>query len=44
MQTGPATLRPREDSMPLDLAMIALITAGLLFFLGLIWFCERLAR
>jgi hypothetical protein len=27
-----------------DLAMIALMTACLLFFLGLIWLCDRLAR
>jgi hypothetical protein len=27
-----------------DLAMIALIAAGLLFFMGLIWLCDRLAR
>jgi hypothetical protein len=30
--------------MLFDLAMIALMAAWLLFFLGLIWFCERLAR
>jgi hypothetical protein len=30
--------------MLFDLAMIALMAAGLLFFLGLIWMCERLAR
>jgi hypothetical protein len=30
--------------MLFDLAMFALITAGLLFFFGLIWLCERLAR
>jgi len=34
----------REDSMLSDLAMIALMTACLLFFLGLIWLCDRLAR
>jgi hypothetical protein len=30
--------------MLFDLAMLALIAAGLLFFLGFIWLCERLAR
>ena len=30
--------------MLFDLAMIALMAAWLLFFLGLIWCCERLAR
>jgi hypothetical protein len=30
--------------MLLDLAMIALMAACLLFFLGLIWLCDRLAR
>ena len=27
-----------------DLAMIALMAACLLFFMGLIWLCDRLAR
>ena len=35
---------PREDSMLFDLAMLALMAACLLFFMGLIWACERLAR
>jgi hypothetical protein len=30
--------------MLFDLAMIALMAASLLFFMGLIWFCDRLAR
>jgi hypothetical protein len=30
--------------MLFDLAMFALMTASLLFFLGLIWLCDRLAR
>ncbi len=30
--------------MLFDVAMIALMTAALLFFLGLIWLCDRLAR
>jgi len=30
--------------MLLDLAMIALMAACLLFFMGLIWLCDRLAR
>jgi hypothetical protein len=30
--------------MLVDLAMIALIAAGLLFFMGMIWLCDRLAR
>jgi hypothetical protein len=30
--------------MLFDLAMIALMAASLLFFLGLIWLCDRLAR
>jgi hypothetical protein len=30
--------------MLFDLAMIGLMAAWLLLFLGLIWFCERLAR
>jgi hypothetical protein len=37
------TSRPTEDSM-LDLAMIALMAACLLFFMGLIWLCDRLAQ
>jgi hypothetical protein len=28
----------------LDLAMIALMAACLLFFMGMIWLCDRLAR
>jgi hypothetical protein len=27
-----------------DLAMIALMAASLLFFMGMIWLCDRLAR
>jgi hypothetical protein len=30
--------------MLFDLSMIALMGACLLFFLGLIWLCDRLAR
>jgi hypothetical protein len=30
--------------MPFDLSMIALMAAGLLFFVGMIWLCDRLAR
>jgi hypothetical protein len=30
--------------MVFDLAMIALMAACLLFFLGMIWLCDRLAR
>jgi flagellar biogenesis protein FliO len=30
--------------MLFDLAMIGLMTASLLFFMGLIWLCQRLAR
>jgi hypothetical protein len=30
--------------MLFDLAMIALMAASLLFFMGLIWLCDRLAR
>jgi hypothetical protein len=30
--------------MLFDLAMLALMAASLLFFLGLIWLCDRLAR
>jgi len=30
--------------MVFDLAMLALMAACLLFFLGMIWVCERLAR
>jgi flagellar biogenesis protein FliO len=30
--------------MLFDLSMIGLMTACLLFFLGLIWLCDRLAR
>jgi len=30
--------------MLFDLAMLALMGAWLLFFLGLIWLCDRLAR
>ena len=30
--------------MLFDVAMIALMTACLVFFLGLIWLCDRLAR
>ena len=30
--------------MPLDLAMIALMAACLLFLMGMIWLCDRLAR
>jgi hypothetical protein len=30
--------------MLFDLAMIALMAASLLFFMGLIWLCQRLAR
>jgi hypothetical protein len=30
--------------MLFDLAMIALMTACLLFFLGLIWLCQKLAQ
>ena len=35
---------PRENSMLFDLAMIALMAACLLFFMGMIWLCDRLAR
>jgi hypothetical protein len=30
--------------MLFDLAMIALMAVWLLFFIGLIWLCQRLAR
>lgn len=30
--------------MLFDLAMLALIAAGLLFFMGMIWLCDQLAR
>jgi len=30
--------------MLIDLAMVALMAACLLFFMGLIWVCERLAQ
>jgi hypothetical protein len=30
--------------MLFDLSMVALMAAGLLFFVGLIWLCDRLAR
>jgi len=30
--------------MLVDLAMVALMTAWLLGFMGLIWLCDRLAR
>jgi hypothetical protein len=30
--------------MPPDLAMIALMAACLLFLMGMIWLCDRLAR
>jgi len=30
--------------MLFDLAMIGLMAAALLFFLGLIWLCQRLAQ
>jgi hypothetical protein len=30
--------------MLFDLSMVALMTACLLFFMGLIWLCDRLAR
>jgi hypothetical protein len=30
--------------MLFDVAMLALMAAGLLFFMGLIWLCDRLAR
>ena len=30
--------------MLFDLAMIALMAACLLFFLGMIWLCDKLAR
>jgi hypothetical protein len=30
--------------MLFDLAMLALMAASLLFFMGLIWLCDRLAR
>jgi hypothetical protein len=30
--------------MLFDLAMIGLMAASLLFFMGLIWLCDRLAR
>jgi hypothetical protein len=30
--------------MLFDLAMIALMAAWLLFFMGLIWLCQRLAK
>ena len=30
--------------MLFDLAMVALMTACLLFFMGMIWLCDRLAR
>jgi hypothetical protein len=30
--------------MLFDLTMLALMAASLLFFLGLIWLCDRLAR
>jgi hypothetical protein len=30
--------------MLFDLAMFALMAASLLFFMGLIWLCDRLAR
>jgi hypothetical protein len=30
--------------MLFDLAMIGLMAAALLFFMGLIWLCDRLAR
>jgi hypothetical protein len=44
-EEGPiAECPPQEDSMLFDLAMVALMAACLLFFVGLIWLCERLAR